>query len=131
MSRRYPTPLVWFAVLGGGLAWAVQFVANLFLTFSRCSPGDGNAPLHPIEIGLSVAAIAVGLAANGVAVYLFRETAKVDDTAGQELRGLGSPPPVGRVNSLAAMGMLINTLALTIVVMTAVGAPLLRVCQQA
>lgn len=130
MSGRYPTPLVWFAVIGGGTAWAVQFVANLFLTFSRCSPGHSSLGLHAIEIVLSAVAVAVALAAEGVALYLFRHTARVDDTAPQELEGLGSPPPVGRVNALAVMGLLINLLALAIIVMTGVGAPLSPLCQQ-
>jgi hypothetical protein len=37
---------------------------------------------------------------------------------------------VGRINFLATTGLLVNTLALAIMLMTAIGAPLLRVCQQ-
>jgi hypothetical protein len=37
---------------------------------------------------------------------------------------------VGRVNFLATTGLLVNALVLAIMIMTAIGAPLLRLCQQ-
>lgn len=127
-----PSKLVWFAVIGGGLAWGAQFVANLFLTFAQCNQltSHRTLPLHTIEVIISVVAALVAISAEGVAITLFRRTARVDHTAQEEMRGLGSLPPVGRVNFLAMMGLLVNFLALSIIVMTAVGAPLLAVCQQ-
>jgi hypothetical protein len=124
--------LVWFGVLGGGLAWATQFVANLFLTFAECNPlsSHRSIPLHPIEIAISIAAVLITLSAEGVALVLFRQTARVDDTAQEEMRGLGSLPPVGRVNFLSMMGLLVNFLSLAIIVMTAFGAPFSFLCQQ-
>jgi hypothetical protein len=124
--------LVWFGVLGGALAWAVQFVANLGLTFAQCNApvGRWQLPLHDWEIGLSVVAIAVALAAEGVCGWLFLQTYQHDHVSGPERHGEGTPAPTGRINSLSMMGLLINFLALAIVVMTAIGAPLLTVCQQ-
>ncbi len=126
------TPLVWFGVLGGAIAWAVQFVANLYLTFAQCNQTQTHRslPLHQLEIGISVAAIVVGLAAEGVSVSLFRQTDRIEGVTEEELRGEGSPPPTGRINFLAMVGVTVNFLALAIIAMTAIGAPLLAVCQQ-
>lgn len=124
--------LVWFGVLGGACAWALQFVANLFLSFAQCNapPGRWSLPVHGLQIGLSVAAIAVGLAATAVSLRLYLSTFRLDHVAEAERHGEGSPPPTGRINFLAVVGLTVNFLALAIVVMTAIGGPLLPVCQQ-
>jgi hypothetical protein len=126
------TPIVWFAVMGGALAWSTQFVANLFLTFAQCNQitSHRSLPLHTIEVIVSVVAVIIGVASEATAVHLFRRTSHIDGTPQAEIRGLGSPPPIGRVNFLAMMGMLVNFLVLAIIIMTAVGAPLSFVCQQ-
>jgi hypothetical protein len=82
------------------------------------------------QSGLAIAGVVVGLAATTVCVRLYRRTRALDDVAGTERRGEGSPPPAGRVNFLATTGLLVNALALAIMIMTAIGAPLLRLCQQ-
>lgn len=132
MTRQPPTALVWFGVLGGALAWGTQFVAGLAFTFAQCNapPGRWQLPVRTWQSALSIAGILVGLAAGAVCVKLYRRTRAVDDIAATERRGEGSPPPVGRVNFLATTGLLVNVLALAIMIMTAIGAPLLRVCQQ-
>lgn len=124
--------LIWFGVLGGGAAWAVQFVANLAFTFAQCNAPAGRwqLPVHGWEIGLSAAAIAVGLAAEGVCVWLFLRTFHLDHVFEAERHGEGSPPPTGRISFLSMVGLTVNFLALAIMVMTAIGAPLLPVCQQ-
>lgn len=123
---------VWFAVLGGAAAWAVQFVVNLMLTFARCNAPAGrfNLPVHGLEIGLSVVAFAIGLTALLTSGWLFLVTNEIDHVAQAEMRGLGNTPPTGRINFLAMVGLTVNFLALAIIVMTAIGAPLLPVCQQ-
>jgi hypothetical protein len=123
---------VWFGVLGGALAWGTQFVAGLAFTFAQCNapPGRWQLPVQTWQSALSIAGVVVGLAAGAVCLSLYRRTRAVDDVAGTERRGEGSPPPVGRVNFLATTGLLVNMLALAIMIMTAIGAPLLRVCQQ-
>lgn len=130
---RWPPPsaLVWFAVLGGALAWAAQFVANLFLTFAQCNqlPPHRGLPLDTLEIILSVAAVAIGVAAEGVSVSLLRRSS-LDHVTEQEIRGEGTVPPLGRINFLALVGLVVNPLAVTIVVMTAIGVPVLVGCQQ-
>jgi hypothetical protein len=124
------TALIWFGVLGGPVAWGAQFIANLFLTFAQCNTDPRRQlPLHAWELGLSIAAATVAAAAEGVSVHVFCRT-RVDDIAEQELRGEGSVPPVGRINFLAMIGLLTNFLSFAIIAMTAIGAPLLTMCQQ-
>ncbi len=140
MTEEPRTALVWFGVLGGALAWATQFVAGLAFTFAQCNapPGRWQLPVQTWQSLLSIAGVLVGVAAVAVCVRLYRDTREIDDgddgrrhdVAETERRGEGSPPPVGRVNFLATTGLLVNALALAIMVMTAIGAPLLRVCQQ-
>ncbi|HWF54354.1 MAG TPA: hypothetical protein VG223_07005 [Solirubrobacteraceae bacterium] len=132
MTRLPPTWLIWFAALGGALAWATQFVANLFLTFAQCNQihTHRRLPLHELEVALSAAAIVVTLGAEGVAVTLFRRAWRLDDIVRSEIAGKGAAPPVGRIAFLSVIGLLVNFLALSIIVLTAIGAPLSAVCQQ-
>src|SRR5947209_18467339 len=124
--------VVWFGVLGGACAWAVQFVANLFLSFAQCNapPGRWSLPVHGLQIGLSVVAVAIGLAAAAVSLRLYLRTFHIDHVAEAVRHGEGGPPPVGRINFLAVVGLTVNFLALAIIVMTALGGPRLPVCQQ-
>ncbi len=133
MTRHPSTVLVWFGVLGGAVAWAAQFVAGLAFTFAQCNapPGRWDLPVQTWQSGLAIAGIVVGLAAIAVCVRLYRQTRDVDDAAETERLGKGTPPPVGRINFLATTGLLVNVLALSIMIMTAIGAPFLRLCQQA
>ena len=135
MNSAPPTPpstaQVSFAVLGGPLAWAVQFVANLFFTYAQCNPaGRWQLPIRGWAIGLSVGALAVGLAALWLSLRLYRQTSRIEDLAPTVRRGFGGAPPMARVNFLAVVGLTVNFLSIAIIVMTAIGAPLLTVCQQ-
>lgn len=133
MSDPPSDALVWFGVLGGAIAWAVQFVANLAFTFAQCNAPAGrwHLPVHTFEIVITVAAVAVGLAAEGVSLRLYLQTYRLDHHIPEvERHGEGGPPPSGRINFLATVGLTVNFLALAIMVMTGIGAPLLSVCQQ-
>ena len=103
MNTTRANGLVWFGVLGGASAWLVQFIANLALTFAQCNapPGRWQLPVHDWEIGLSVAAIAVCVAAEGVCGWLFVRTSDHDHVSSLERHGDGGPPPTGRINSLS------------------------------
>jgi hypothetical protein len=133
VSQRLPSnTLLWFGVLGGAVAWTVQFLANLFFTFAECDQPVQRwmLPVHSWEVGLSALAVAVGLSAIGVSLMIFVRTARVDEVSAKERAGKGTQPPLGRIHFLAMIGLLVNFLALAIIVMTGVGAPLLPVCQQ-
>jgi hypothetical protein len=133
MSDRLPSNgLLWFGVLGGAGAWVVQFLANLALTFAQCDQPSARwmLPVHGWEIALSLVAVAVVLGAGGVSVWIFLRTFRIDDVAAHERRGEGVSPPLGRISFLSMVGLLVNLLALAMIVMTGIGAPLLPVCQQ-
>lgn len=123
--------VVWFGVLGGSVAWAMQFVASLFLTFYDCgSEARATVALHPIQVGLGIAAILVGLASTGVALWLFRMTRPEKEMSLKVIRGFGGEPPLARVHFLAIVGLTVNFLSLAIVVMTTIGGPELINCRQ-
>jgi hypothetical protein len=124
--------VVWFAVLGGGIAWVVQFAANLSLTWAQCNapPGRFHVPVHSISIAISVVAIVIGVLSIAVALWLYLYTYQFKHVAVAERRGEGTGPPTGRVNFLSVVGLTVNFLSLAIMIMTGIGAPLLSVCRQ-
>lgn len=133
MSDRLPSNgLLWFGVIGGAGAWVVQFLANLALTFAECDQPSARwmLPVHGWEIAFSLVAAAVVLGAGGVSAWIFLRTFRIDDVAAHERRGEGVSPPLGRISFLSMVGLLVNLLALAMIVMTGIGAPLLPVCQQ-
>jgi hypothetical protein len=132
VSSRPSNLLLWFGVAGGAIAWTVQFVANLAFSFAQCNQPTTRwqLPVHGWQIALSAAAIVVVLGSMSACVLVFRRTFRIDDVFGQERRGDGSLPPLGRVHFLSIVGFVVNVLVLAIVVMTGVGAPMLTACQQ-
>lgn len=129
-SRRF-NALLWFGVLGGPLAWAAEFVASYAFALAQCDPPvmRWQLPVHGWQIGLAAAGLVVGLAATGVSLRIFLRT-RGGGVMEQELYGEGHQPPLGRVHFLAIVGLTVNFLALTIVVICGIGAPLLTVCRQ-
>jgi hypothetical protein len=124
--------VVWFAVLGGAFAWVFQFVANLALTWAECNaPARRTLPVHTVEIVLSACAVAVGVGAIALSLWLYLYTYQFKHVTVAERRGEGSPPPTGRISFLSVVGLTVNLLALAIMIMTGIGAPLLSVCRQA
>ena len=109
-----------------------QFLANLGLTLFQCDQPTTRWMLHvhAWEVGLSVAAVAVVLASGGVSLRIFVSTSRIDDVAARRASRRGGRATAGAMNFLSMVGLLVNLLALAIVVMTAIGAPLLPVCQQ-
>jgi hypothetical protein len=132
MKNPPPNALVWFAVLGGPVAWVVQFLINLEFSYAQCDAPAGRwqLPVHAWEIAVSASAAVVALAAGTASLWLFRRTFNLDHIAEAERRGEGTAPPTGRINFLATVGLTVNFLALAIIVMDGIGAPLLPVCQQ-
>ena len=131
MTDRPSDRLVWFGVLGGPLAWAAQFVANLAVGFAECDiPGRWHLPVHLVGVMLSIAAVGIGLAALAVSAQLFRRTDAIDGLREQVVRGFGGEPPAARIHFLAIVGLTVDGLALAIIVMTGIGAPILTLCQQ-
>ncbi len=131
MKTAHSNVLVWFGVLGGSVAWAVQFVTNLFLTFYDCgAEARASVTLHPIQTAIGIAAIIVGLASTAVAVWLFRDTRQEREMSLKVIRGFGGDPPLARVHFLAIVGLTVNFLSIAIIVLTTIGSPELLNCQQ-
>ena len=124
--------VVWFAVLGGPLAWGAQFVTNLFLTLFHCDvPVHSSLPLHPLGIAVGVAGLVVALLSLGVALWLYRVTVADREMSQMVIRGFGGKPvSTARVHFLAIVGITVNFLVIAIIIMTTVGTPELISCQQ-
>ena len=130
MTVKHSNLVVWFGVLGGSVAWAVQFVINLFLIFFDCGEQVRSFPVHPIEIVAGVAALLVGLVSTAVAAWLFFDTVGEREMSLKVIRGFGGEPPLARIHFLAIVGLTVNFLSLAIVVMTTIGSPELMACRQ-
>lgn len=131
VKTRHSDLAVWFGVLGGPLAWAAQFVANLFLSFFQCgAEARASVPLHALQLALGVAGLLVALASTAVAARLFRATVGDRELSLKVIRGFGGEPPLARVHFLAIVGLTVNFLALAIIVMTTIGSPVLLDCRQ-
>ena len=105
------------AILLAGLASGITAVVMERLAYRPLRKGGAS------RLGYLITAI-------GVSLWLFLRTFRIDDVAGMERRGDGSPPPVGRIQFLSMVGLTVNALALAIIVLDGVGAPLLTACQQ-
>jgi hypothetical protein len=121
MTDRPSNLLVWFGLGGGAVAWAVQFVAGLAFSFARCSASTAQVPVRAWQVGLACAGVLVGLASTAAAAVVFRRTYRIGDVFGEERRGDGSAPPLGRIHFLAICGLTVNLLVLMIMVLDAVG----------
>lgn len=133
MTARHPSNLVlWFGVLGGGAAWTIEFVTGLYFTWAQCNQPDGRTQLamQDWQTGLAAAGSLVGLIALGVCLWIYLSTHRIDDVAGEERRGDGHAPPLGRVHFLAVVGLTVNVIVIVIMILTAIGAPNLAFCQQ-
>lgn len=131
MTAERSNLFVWFGVLGGPLAWASQFVANLFVTYFNCaSSGRWVLPEHALQIILGCAGLVVALSSTAVAIRLFRDTRTVPELSQQVIRGFGGEPPLSRIHFLAIVGLTVNFLAIAIIVMTTIGNPQLDLCRQ-
>lgn len=112
--------LVWFAVLGGGLAWASQLVAGYQLGIARCSSPNERFvfSFHTWSAALAVAAVLVALLSEAAAIFVFLATRDAERL------------PVKRVHFLSTIAIAVNPLVLAISAMTAVGTSLLSLCHQ-
>lgn len=133
MNYRPSTRLVWFALGGGAVAFALQFVAGLAFSFAQCEQQGvprWHIPVRDWQVGLAIGGFLLGLASTAVAVQIFRRTFRIADIFGQERRGDGSQPPLGRIHFLAICGLTVNLLVLAIMGMDAVGTAIHGLCQQ-
>jgi hypothetical protein len=118
--------LAWFGVLGGPVAWAAQFLFAMQFGLARCeSPNERfQFSVHTISVVLGAAGVLVGVLAELAAIAVFRATHT--DQHSQQAADITT----GRLHFLAAVGMTVNPLTLTICAMVTVGVPFLGLCHQ-
>jgi hypothetical protein len=131
INPRDPSParlnrLAWFGVLGGPVAWASQFLVGMQFSLARCESPDGRFrfPVHTISPVLGGAGVLLGILAELAAIAVFRATRP--DQHSQRAADVTT----GRLHFLAAVGITVNPLTLTICAMVAIGVPLLGLCHQ-
>ena len=114
--------LVWFGALGGPAAWAIQFLFAMQIGLARCESPDARFqfPVHAWSVGLAAAGVLAGILAELAALTVFRATRDVPE----------DDVPAGRLHFLAAIGMTVNPLTVTLCAMTGVAVPLLGLCHQ-
>lgn len=123
--------LLWFGVLGGGMAWTTQFVAGLYFSWAQCSEnGRTHLPVREWQTGLAAGGTVVALISIAVSLRIYLRSYKIADVAGEERRGDGHAPPLGRIHFLAVVGLTVNVLVIVIMIITAIAAPNLALCQQ-
>ena len=117
--------LAWFSVLGGPTAWALQFLFAMQFGLARCESPDARFlfSVHAISAALGGVGVLIGVLAELTAIAVFRVTDQGNPAEASEIT-------VGRLRFLAAVGMTVNPLVLTICAMTAIGVPLLGICHQ-
>lgn len=120
MTLRRLNATVWFAVLGGSLAWASQLAAGYQLGIARCSSPNERFvfSFHSWSVALAAVAVIVALLSEAVAVFVFRATRDAERL------------PVKRIHFLATVAIAVNPLVLAISAMTGVGTSLLSLCHQ-
>lgn len=125
-SRTRLSKLAWFGVLGGPLAWALQFLFAMQLGLARCESPNARFqfPVHTIAAILGAVGVVVGVLAELAAIAVFRATSADEHT--QE----PSQITTGRLHFLAAVGITVNPPTIAICAMVAIGVPLLTLCQQ-
>jgi hypothetical protein len=120
--------LVWFAVLAGPAAWAIQFLLGAQFVLAQCSGKATNSgfglPMHAISVTLAGVGALVGVVATLVAFAVYRATG--DDEHTQDPEQITT----GRLRFLATVALTVNPLTTAICLMLAIGTPLLGPCQQ-
>jgi heme/copper-type cytochrome/quinol oxidase subunit 2 len=117
------SPVLWYAVLGAPVAWALQFWIDYWATEAHCgNPGAHiGADLTTWAVVVGIAALAVAFGALATSIVLFRRTGDTDSKG---------PPPAGRIRFLAIVGMAIAPLFIAIITMTSAGVLILMPCTQ-
>ena len=113
--------MIWFAVLGPPLAWAIQFVLGYGVTEAACGDARLGPNVNAWAISLTAVAAVVTVLAGVAAVRVYRTTRGAD---------LDGAPPRGRVYFMSIVAMASTPLFLFIILMNAVGVLVLEHCHQ-
>ena len=137
LRRRAAPLLLWFAVLGGVVAWSVHLLAGWGLEEIACSPVSDGPNVLGVSLTVWIGALtfvlgAVTVAAGLLAWRFWREEGAADPDTGIE-PGSGDPEPEelvrgGRAGFMALFGLAANALFLLMIVYGGVSLLLLRPC---
>jgi len=111
--------LIWFALLGPPLAWALQFVLGYGVTEAACPPGNATGSVNGWTVALTAVAAVVAVLGGLSAVAVYRSTRD------EELDGA---PPAGRIYFMSIVAMTTTPLFLAIILMNGVGVLILDRC---
>ncbi|SIM82973.1 hypothetical protein [Micromonospora cremea] len=117
--------LLWYGVLGGGVAWGVHVLAAWGLDELACAAGSDRVLAMPLGRVVGLAVIVPALVTAGslaVAALAWRRTARAQATGTQDRA-------YGRSRMLAVVGVWVNLLFLTIIVLGGVAVLVLPPCQ--
>jgi hypothetical protein len=104
--------LQWFGLLGGAAAWTLQHGTLFWIAVARCNPGGSRWDVTGWQIGVTVAAAVVALAAEAAAVTTALRTRDVEET---------DPPPLGRLHFFAVAAAAGNVLFLGAILLDGIG----------
>jgi hypothetical protein len=115
------TRLLWFGIMGGPLAWAIVHIAGYGFGIAQCDQPAARwqLPVHAFDVGVAAGGLLIGLSSIGVSLWIYLATREADDA-----------PPQGRVHFLSVIGLVVNFLAIVIIILDGVGAPLTGLCHQ-
>ena len=137
LRRRAAPWLLWFAVLGGAVAWTVHLLVGWGLEEIACSPASAGPDVLGLSLTLWIGAITAALAAvtvaAGLLAYRFWRQAGAADPNTHIEPGRGDPEPErlvrgGRTGFMALFGLAANALFLLIIVYGGVSLLLLHPC---
>ena len=113
--------MIWFALAGPPLAWAIQFVLGYGVTEAACGDARLAPNVNAWAVVLTAVAAVVTILAGAAAVRVYRTT-RGEDTDGA--------PPGGRVYFMSLVAMATTPLFLFIILMNGAGVLVLEKCQQ-
>jgi hypothetical protein len=116
--------LLWFAVLGGAISWTVHAIVAWSIDELACAAGHDELAGFPLTtaVGLAVAIPAVGAVAALAISWLAWRRTRLDGLAGADRS-------VGRTHLLATIGLWLNLLSLSMIILGGVATLVLAPCQ--
>jgi hypothetical protein len=117
--------LLWFAVLGGAVAWSLHTIVDWGLEETVCRAGHDEVlgvPLRPLLLVLSLLFLLMAVASTLVAYGLWRrlDAAPADDDLGVLRRR--------RASFMALIGVVLGLLSTTMIAMSTVAVLVIPVC---
>jgi hypothetical protein len=137
LRRRAAPLLLWFAVLGGAVAWSAHLLIGWGLEEIACSPVSAGPDVLGVSLSVWIGALTVALgavtvAAGLLAYRLWRQEGTLDPKVHIEPGGADPEPEElvrsGRAGFMALFGLAANALFLLMILYGGVSLLLLRPC---